>query len=160
MLIKFITTRLGLFIILFLSCTNFVHAGEEHNEKNRVTLKNDSVFTYRFQVKDDICPTFLKSECRRAKLMLNSKECAEQPDKKSCQLAADQWENNSCMAGLVFDGVAEGYQEINLSLCKAPSGYSVISVRTKRKFSEVSEGNATPWKQYRLLENGDFITYP
>jgi hypothetical protein len=145
--------KIFLILLTFLTCSALGFADEIEDGYIQITVKNNSVSPKNLQVRDDNCTSPLgKETCRKANRTPNRKECRENRNAKGCEQAKTKLDNSNCIAGLVYEGMLEDGESIQVSVCKSPSGYGAVSLRATNMPS--------PWTQHRLISAGETIEYP
>ena len=127
-------------------------AEEEKSGYIQITVVNKAIFPKLIQIKDEVCKLSISHECEEARIELKRKECRNKRYAKECKEARAYLESSSCVAGLIYEGMVDSGQEIQLSTCKSPAEYGTISIRDINR--------ATLWKNYRLISDGDTVGYP
>ncbi len=144
-----------LFILLIVLLAPFAGFAEEEMEKKsgyiQVTIENRSAFPNLLQVRDDICGPSQNGECEEARLALKSNECQKDRFAKKCKKAREKIESAHCLEDLVYEGMVDSGQKIQVSICKSPAGNGNLSIRAINPTS--------PWIRYFLINNGDTISY-
>jgi hypothetical protein len=145
--------KIFLILLTLLTCSALGFADEAEDGYIQITVKNNSVFPKNLQVRDDNCTSPLgKKTCKKANRTLKSKECRENRNAKGCKQAKTKLDNSDCIAGLVYEGMVEDGESIQVSVCKSPAGYGAVSLRAINMPS--------PWIQHRLISAGETIEYP
>ena len=145
--------KIFLILLTLLTCSTLSFAEEAKDGYIQITVKNNSVFPKNLQVRDNNCTSPLeKKTCKKAKRTLKSKECRENRNAEGCKQAKKKLDNSDCIAGLVYEGMVEDGESVQVSVCKSPAGYGAVSLRAVNMPS--------PWTQHRLISAGETIEYP
>lgn len=125
-----------------------------------IYLQNTGISTNHVQVRDDVCKGELPKECeyadiivqrckKKGKMRDNSEENKTYIDE--CEDAESTLDSYKCIEGLIYDGVIEVNEKVQLSICDGGSGSGNISVR--------AINNTSSWTRKFWLKDGDTIDH-